>query len=211
MVDTNFEKGRKKLAERQKIRKAGTRARILAAAEELFMASSYRDTTTRAIAKKAGVGVGTVFAHFADKPSLAGALVEERQARAMEEAKLVSADLPVSKQLIEIAEVLYRGYGEKLDLTRALMSAALFGGHGETDRFKAGFRDMTSLFMKRIATAKEKGEVSEGLDERIAGRGIYADFLLILIANLQAGEMDMKLMSQQFGLLSSQRIGLAAI
>ncbi len=51
--------------------------RILAAARALF-ASDGADTQVDAIARRAGVGVGTVYRHFPDKDALMGALVRER-------------------------------------------------------------------------------------------------------------------------------------
>ncbi len=44
-----------------------TRERLVRAALELFTAQGYHDTTTPAIAKKAGVAEGTMYRHFAGK------------------------------------------------------------------------------------------------------------------------------------------------
>src|SRR5207302_11393513 len=44
-----------------------TRERLVRAALELFTAQGYHDTTTPAIAKKAGVAEGTIYRHFAGK------------------------------------------------------------------------------------------------------------------------------------------------
>lgn len=46
------------------------RARILAAAEELFGARSYADTRVAEVAAAAGVATGSVYRHFADKRDL---------------------------------------------------------------------------------------------------------------------------------------------
>jgi AcrR family transcriptional regulator len=53
------------------------RARILAAARELF-ASERPEVGIDDVARHAGVGVGTVYRHFADKEALMGELVRER-------------------------------------------------------------------------------------------------------------------------------------
>jgi AcrR family transcriptional regulator len=52
-------------------------ARILAAARELF-ASDEPDVQMDDVARRAGVGVGTVYRHFPDKDALMGELVRER-------------------------------------------------------------------------------------------------------------------------------------
>ena len=53
------------------------RARILEAARELF-ASDRPDVQMDDVARRAGVGVGTVYRHFPDKQALMGELVRER-------------------------------------------------------------------------------------------------------------------------------------
>jgi len=52
-------------------------ARILAAARELF-ASDEPDAQIDEVARRAGVGVGTVYRHFPDKEALMGELVRQR-------------------------------------------------------------------------------------------------------------------------------------
>jgi AcrR family transcriptional regulator len=57
--------------------KAETRTLILTAAKALFVEKNYENTTIRAIAKQAGVAVGTVFVHFPDKSALLAAALYE--------------------------------------------------------------------------------------------------------------------------------------
>ena len=54
----------------QQARSRQTRDRIVAAAIAVFEAQGYDETTTAAIARKAGIGVGTLYAYFADKRKL---------------------------------------------------------------------------------------------------------------------------------------------
>ncbi len=57
---------------------AQTRARIVQAAGELFVAQGYGRTTVRQIADAAGVAVDTVYATFGSKPRVLTALIDER-------------------------------------------------------------------------------------------------------------------------------------
>ena len=57
---------------------AQTRARILDAAEELFLASGYARTPVRAIAEGAGVVPDTVYATFGNKARVLTALIDRR-------------------------------------------------------------------------------------------------------------------------------------
>lgn len=54
----------------QQARSRQTRDRIVAAAIAAFEADGYDDTTTAAIARRAGIGVGTLYAYFSDKRKL---------------------------------------------------------------------------------------------------------------------------------------------
>jgi len=54
-----------------------TRARILSAAGELFKKNAYAGTTMGDVARRAGVGVGTVYHHFPDKHSLLLSLIDD--------------------------------------------------------------------------------------------------------------------------------------
>jgi len=54
----------------QQARSRQTRDRIVAAAVAAFEAHGFDDTTTAAIARRAGIGVGTLYAYFPDKRKL---------------------------------------------------------------------------------------------------------------------------------------------
>ena len=62
------------------------REKVLAAARDCFAEDGY-DTQMTDVAKKAGVGVGTVYRHFPDKTALVEALVVERFSQYAEGAR----------------------------------------------------------------------------------------------------------------------------
>lgn len=74
-----------------------TRARIVAAAKQLFIANGYAATTIEAIAGEAGVAVSTVYAIFRNKRSVLGAIceawLEEAQIRPLMEQALSEPDV----------------------------------------------------------------------------------------------------------------------
>ncbi|MCY1138228.1 helix-turn-helix domain containing protein [Actinoplanes sp. Pm04-4] len=70
------------------------RSRVLAAAEQVFVARGTA-VSTEAVARAAGVGIGTVFRHFPTKAALIEAVFRERLRRFGEEAdQLVGAEDP---------------------------------------------------------------------------------------------------------------------
>lgn len=78
-------------------KKDATRQRIVAAALELFQSSGFDATTTKAIARKAGIAEGTVFNYFRTKDDIALHFFEEEVDHAMtsvrENARLARAPL----------------------------------------------------------------------------------------------------------------------
>ena len=62
---------------RSQARGRATRARLLAAAEELFTRRGYDGTSIGDVAERAGVGVGTVYHHFPDKRAMLLCLIDD--------------------------------------------------------------------------------------------------------------------------------------
>ena len=61
----------------RQMQKEATRNLLLQSAHSLFAEKGYKKTTMRAWAEDAGVGLGTIFKHFPDKPSILSAAFEE--------------------------------------------------------------------------------------------------------------------------------------
>jgi AcrR family transcriptional regulator len=64
-----------------------TRARLLRAAEQLFTRRGYAETGVADIARRAGVGVGTLYHHFADKRAILLDLIDDWGARVAAERR----------------------------------------------------------------------------------------------------------------------------
>jgi AcrR family transcriptional regulator len=100
------------------------RARLLAAAEALFAAEG-SGVPIDEIARRAGVGVGTVYRHFPTKEILFAAVVRERLERLAAEARvLLAADDP-GKALFAFFRSLVEAGATKKDLSDALAAAGV--------------------------------------------------------------------------------------
>ena len=123
-----------------------TRARLFAAAAELFDAQGYHQTSVDQIAKRAQVAKGTFFLHFATKDAVIGELVriQNRGARRARERVLQEGGSP-----LDALRALVMGLGQMAamsrPLSRAVLSATLesptLGGEAAT-LFKAVFDEM---------------------------------------------------------------------
>ncbi|MFC6882431.1 TetR/AcrR family transcriptional regulator [Actinomadura yumaensis] len=130
------------------------RERILQAALEAFAAEGELVPLDE-IARRAGVGAGTVYRHFTTKEKLFQAVIEDRIGRIVEEARaLASSDEP--------GQAFY-GYLEWV-VERAMFNHALCEGLGQAGhgrRFQDEFDAALAVILRR---AQEAGAVRRDLD-----------------------------------------------
>jgi len=180
---------RKKKSHRQ-AQKEDTRKMILDSAYLLFAENGYEKTTMRALAKHAGIGLGTIFKHFPDKPSLlAAAFQDERNII----AKNPFRSLPQSglkNQLLHITHGLYSFYASNTNLSRTLIKEVLFleGEHGRTldTQLTAFLADIEDLFDKAI----EKGELPADTNSKDGALAFWSFYFTILLKGLKQRSFD---------------------
>jgi AcrR family transcriptional regulator len=107
-----------------------TRAKILAAARELFERNGTRGTTTREVAEKAGVNEATLFRHFGSKRALLDAMRE--QACGSEQFRSILAALPGTDFAADLREIAYH-VTEHMLAKRAMMCVSLAEDAAGTD------------------------------------------------------------------------------
>ncbi len=177
-VSTSDDRGRR---ERNKLEK---RDRIRQAAWELLIERGFADTTTRAVADRAGVGTGTLFLYAADKADLLFLVMHDRLADASDRAfATLPHRAPLIDQLLHLFGALYRMYGEQpstlaMDFIRLLPGAR----GGNADRVNA----LTFAFMSRLAAllrdGQARGEVLPNLPLQAAASNLFASYFMLLLA-----------------------------
>jgi AcrR family transcriptional regulator len=100
------------------------RARVLQAAEEVF-ADKGVTASTEEIAKRAGVGIGTVFRHFPTKESLLEAVLVGRMRRLAEGARELSEAVDPSTAFFEFFHSVVDHAASKAALADALAGAGI--------------------------------------------------------------------------------------
>jgi AcrR family transcriptional regulator len=145
--------------------------RIKQAARTLFVKHGYDATTTRAIARSAKVGLGTIFRHVEDKSDLLILLFEEDHEQVTEAA---FANLPPDGPFLDRLMTAFRSYylyfAREPEFSRAVLREVTFyAGQMRLGRtVKAGDR-ITSRIERLIADARERGEIaSDESDSMIA-------------------------------------------
>jgi AcrR family transcriptional regulator len=139
---------------RRQIQKEDTRRVILKEAYSSFAKKGYKKTTMRTLADHAGVGLGTIFKHFPDKPSLLVAAFQEDLGRAIHEAFHTLPESGIKDQLIHITRKAYGFYANNVEFSRTLLKEALFlkGKHGEIldKQLTAFLKDIRELLKKAV-------------------------------------------------------------
>ncbi|MGW5359046.1 TetR/AcrR family transcriptional regulator [Actinopolymorpha pittospori] len=135
------------------------RASVLAAAEEAFAAEGL-SVPLDEIARRAGVGAGTVYRHFPTKEALFETVVSERLAQLGEDAKgYAEADDPGAAFFALFAEVVERARLNKA-LCEALEASTGVGFTGDS-RARREFQD---VFGELLGRAQRAGAVRRDVD-----------------------------------------------
>lgn len=124
---------------RRERNKADKRQKIRSAARLLFLERGYDDTTIRAIARRAGVGLGTVFAYASDKRDLLFLIFNDELAE-MTAAALAGIDhrRPFLDQVARVFGEHYRFFARQPALSRLMLRELTFYVAGpEAQRFQA--------------------------------------------------------------------------
>jgi AcrR family transcriptional regulator len=110
------------------------RAKLLNVAHQIFTTEGIAVSMDE-IAKRAGVGVGTVYRHFPTKEDLFGAVISSHKTRLIEEAnQLLSHDDPGEAFFLYFARIIREGITNKA-ITDALVSSLKIEiGHSEIAR-----------------------------------------------------------------------------
>src|SRR5438552_1704333 len=131
------------------------RERILQGARELF-ASDEPEVQMDDIARRAGVGVGTVYRHFPDKEALMGELVRERFRLFNRQAAAALAD-EAADPFEALADAL-RANAASLAEDAATRFAFMSGGERVFAHAQAGMEEFMRLSTELVERAKAAGE-----------------------------------------------------
>jgi AcrR family transcriptional regulator len=150
-------------------RKQATRARVLAAARDLFDEIGYEETTVRMLAERAGVSVGSVFTTFAGKAELLSHVMGGRVEALQAELEQLTPHLrgPTVDRLRSIMAVHYGFETRRLRLFVAYVAASFTWSRegGVTPiGHNARFRGMLA---EALAGGVARGEVRPEIDPEL--------------------------------------------
>ncbi len=105
-----------------------TRERILVAAWQLFETQGYQETSTRQIARQAGVADGTVFSHFETKLAiLREGMLNQLATLSLQSKQQVGSSADDALKLgMQFANTYYGYYFSNINLSRALLKEVIW-------------------------------------------------------------------------------------
>jgi AcrR family transcriptional regulator len=138
-----------------------TRQRLLEGAARVFAREGIAGSTTRAIAREAGVNEVTLFRHFQTKDRLIAAVVGENfGAQAVQARQPVPGpDSDLRSDLTEHAHRYERLIKDNLPLIRTMIGEIHHHADHERQVFKAIFRPSREALVARLQAAREAGRL----------------------------------------------------
>lgn len=174
----------------RQVQKEDTRRIILDSAYALFAEKGYEKTTMRTLAESAGVGLGTIFKHFPDKPSLLAAAFQDDFSVVIQNAFQSLPEAGFKCQLLHITRSIYSFYAEKPEFSRTLIKEVLFldGGYGDLlDAQIMVFLDKISGLLNR---AKKNGELHPDMDCESGSLAFWSFYFMVLLMGLKQQTFD---------------------
>ncbi|MCF8032281.1 MAG: TetR/AcrR family transcriptional regulator [Desulfarculaceae bacterium] len=173
--------------------KARTRELILEAAKELFETLGYGKTTIRAVAKFAGVGVGTVMSHFNDKASLLSeALVGDWELTREKARTTLPPGAGVRDQFLHVTRVFFEYYLRRPSLSRNLLKEVFFTPEVRSPWLRAQEEAMMTAGLEALRLAQEQGEIKPEVDCPVLLQAMFSNYVFVCLWGLGEPEPDVE-------------------
>jgi AcrR family transcriptional regulator len=152
--------------------------RIKEAAQTLFVAKGFDETTMREIAERAGVGLGTIFLYAKDKRDLLFLTINEPLEQITQEAECVfDPKAPLMHNLLAIARLHYRFFGRQPALARLALREMIFYETGaQAASFQRTRERLIRLFGRTVESAIKNAEIAPSESPLFAGWALFCIF-----------------------------------
>ncbi len=193
--------------------------RIKEAAQNLFVAKGFDDTTMREIAVRAGVGLGTIFLYAKDKRDLLFLTINEPLENVTQQAEdAVDPTAPLIDNLLSVAKLHYRFFGKQPALARLALREMIFYDSGaQAAPFQKTRDRLIRLFGHTIELAIVNKEIAPNEPPLFAGWTLFCIFQVELrrwlandVTNLRTGlselERALGLLISGFGICADQPV-----
>ena len=167
--------------------------RIKDAARMLFIAKGFDDTTTREIAVRAGVGLGTVFVYAENKRDLLFLIINDQLDEVTQTAQAaIDPTASLIDNLLKVAELHYQFFGEQPALSRLALREMIFYESGaQAGRFQNTRQHLIELFGRAVGLAKAQNRITTKESPSFVGWAIFSIFQVELRRWLSSEDLDL--------------------
>ena len=178
---------------RRQRQKAETRASILEAARALFEERGFDGTTIRAVAAKAEVGLGTIFAHFPDKGELLiAALLEDLAQTDQKILETLPADAPIKEQIMHLAEAGFGYWCRRPALSATLLREMWFVQGEWAEKRREETARFIDFVVELLEGSRRRGEIRDDVDLRYTAEALYSLYVGIVIRAAGDGRLEVE-------------------
>ena len=200
-----------KTGTRREQAKAETRRMILDAAYELFAQKGYAKTTMRALAARAGVGLGTIFQHFPDKSALLLAAFNEDLTSIAQKAFATLPATSLREQAEHLARPIFEFYAARPHLAHEILKEGLFAAGGTAQKLMLQETAFSEQMAAMYARAIERGELRPDIDLHQTVSAFWAFYFFVLISGLRSGRFEAhQLTAHLMSLFDQHLLGIGA-
>lgn len=180
-----------------------TRARLLDQAVRRFAADGFRRTSVADVARDAGVTPAAAYAYFTGKETLFQAAVDaDAHALIVEATRLLGSVANSWARVVDTVIGLLDGH----PLARRVLEGHEPEVIGRLLDLPA-LLDLRSQMAEELAAGQEAGTIRRDIDAKVVAAGLETLVLTLIIATLQAGEVDVE---RKLGVLAVLEAALLA-
>ena len=175
---------------RRERNRAAKRARILAAARELFSEHGFDGATARDISRRAGVATGTLFLYVNDKRELLfEILAEDAEGLFRLGSRAADGARTLPDAIMSLFGPFFDYYARQPALARSILEELFLRPH-EPDRMGIFSREHASHVARLVGAAKERGEVRSDVSVAAATRACFAHYAFWIQAWLGSNQVN---------------------
>ncbi len=186
------------------------RLEILEAAREVFEELGYEGASIREVARRSGVGTGTVFNYVEDKRELLMEALREDLDEVVSAclASMPGAEVGVEALVEHTLGMFLAYYAQRPALSRALLRESLFAQGEAGARFRAQVEGVAAALVERVSAMRSLGLVRQDIDPRWVILAILSHYYFALISGLTQGLDAPAMMGQIRGLVRQLHVGI---
>ncbi len=145
-------------------KRANTRRRILEAARKRFGSESFAATTMRAVAKDAGVAVGTLYTYFRDKVSIVEAISTESLTQETQRAFASLPDASLREQFAHVFTAFYEHHRKDMGLAAIALRELSMANDANSPLREQRFLELFMSLSNLVTEAQARGEIIAQVD-----------------------------------------------